>query len=102
MHKSITRVAAIAIGSMLLAGSGTVSAAHKGRSQARPPATMTFAALEQRAIAMGIRPTELKIKYRTAEIEGRDANGRKVEIKLDPGTGAVLEREFDRRSRDHK
>lgn len=94
MYKTIARVAAIATGSLLLAGTVAIATATP-RSQGAGPRPMSFAALEQKAIAMGIRPTELKIGYRTAEIDGRDRDGREVEIKLDPRSGEVLRRKFD-------
>jgi hypothetical protein len=96
MRKSIIRVAIVAAGTLLVAGHAIGAA--PARSDAAPAASqpsMTFAALEDRAIALGIRPTELKIKGRTAEIEGYDASGRKVEVTIDPRSGAVLNRELD-------
>ncbi|WP_326525232.1 PepSY domain-containing protein [Sphingomonas sp.] len=94
MSLSITRVAAIATGSLLLAGTAPVdSATAQPRASAAP--SMSFATLEQKAIGMGIRPTELKIGRRVAEIEGRDGQGREVEVKLDPRSGQVLSRKFD-------
>lgn len=97
MRTSIARIAAIATGSLILAGTAGIGAApaRPGAAPARPQAAITFAALERRALAMGIRPTELKIKRMTAEIEGRDAQGRKVEVTIDPRSGQVLNREFD-------
>lgn len=96
MRKSIVSAVTVAAATLLLAGHAIGAA--PGRSGAAPaasPPSMTFAALEDRAIALGIRPTELKIKGGTAEIEGRDADGRQVEVTIDPRTGAVLNREID-------
>ncbi|MBC9033725.1 PepSY domain-containing protein [Sphingomonas sp. JC676] len=91
------RVAAITVAPLLIAAPGaTGAAAHPNRTaQLAQPAPITFAGLERRAIARGLRPTELKIKAHTAKIEGRDSQGREVEIRLDLRTGEVLHRELD-------
>lgn len=97
MRKPLTHVPVIATAAILLAGATTIGAA-SAQSHAGPTdqqSSMSFAALEQHAHKLGIRPSELKIEYGLAEIEGRDADGRKVEVKLDARTGATLRREFD-------
>lgn len=96
MRKSIVRAAIVTAATLLVAGHaiGAVPARPDAAPAASQP-SMTFAALEDRAIALGIRPTELKIKGRTAEIEGYDASGRKVEVTIDPRSGAVLNCELD-------
>lgn len=97
MRKPLARVPVIATAAVLLAGVTAIGAASAhpdaGSTDGRP--AMSFATLEQHALKLGIRPSELKIEYGLAEIEGRDADGRKVEIKLDARTGATLRREFD-------
>jgi hypothetical protein len=96
MSKFIPHAAALA--AIVLFGPSGVSA-ESPRSQpaqaVRDQGTMTFSALEQQAIGLGVRPVELKIGRRTAAIKGRDRHRRQVELMLDPSNGAVLAREFE-------
>lgn len=94
LFKVVPAVAASAVVLVATATIGT-SSFSPVTAQARQQSSMTFAALERRATALGIRPTELKIKDRLAEIEGWDRDGRKVEVKIDTQSGEVLHREFD-------
>ena len=57
---------------------------------AKPAVPMQLPAIQARAIALGIQPTEFEIKGMIAEVEGTDAQGRKVELVLDRRTGEVL------------
>lgn len=102
MRKTIVRAVVLSAAAFALAGPSLIGAApmrsYKGQAYngpARAPKSMSFAALERRATDMGIQPTELKVKYRVAEIEGWDSQGRKVEVKLDPATGQVFRHGFD-------
>ena len=93
---SLMRAATLTAAATLLAAPAAwLAASARQAGAAAPVAPMTFARLEQRAIALGVRASELKIKTRTAEVEGRDASGRKVELTLDSRTGKVLHRDYD-------
>jgi hypothetical protein len=64
-----------------------------GGAWAKPAAVpMKLPAIEARAVALGVRPTEIEIEGMIAEVEGTDAQGRQVELKLDRRTGEVLHR----------
>ena len=45
--------------------------------------------------AQGIRVTELEVRDRLVEVEGRDASNREVELVVDRRTGEILSRRFD-------
>jgi hypothetical protein len=49
---------------------------------------------QQLAVERGWTVRELKIDDGCYEIEGRDADGRRIEVKLDPATLAVVEMEW--------
>lgn len=68
-----------------------------GAAVAAPPAGgMSFQSVETRARQLGVNPTEIELKNRHAKVEGRDRQGRKVELTLNRQTGAVIKREIDR------
>ena len=56
--------------------------------------------IERRAKAEGIVVTEIDMKTRLAEVEGYDAQSRKVELVIDRQTGEVLERKVKARRHD--
>lgn len=51
--------------------------------------------IESRMSAQGITIEEIELRDRVAEVEGRDATGRKVELLLDRRTGEILSRKHD-------
>jgi len=51
-----------------------------------------MAELEQRGVSEGITMTEIETKQRLAEVEGYDAQSRKVKLVVDRQTGEVLSR----------
>ena len=54
---------------------------------------LNLAEIERRAAAEGIvAVTEIELENRLAEVEGRDAQQRKVELVIDRKTGEVLQR----------
>jgi len=68
-----------------------------GVSWAQQPGTtpanwIGMAELEQRGISEGITVTEIETKQRLAEVEGYDAQSRKVKLVIDRQTGEILSR----------
>ncbi|MGH8178353.1 MAG: PepSY domain-containing protein [Steroidobacter sp.] len=57
--------------------------------------TLSVAELESRVQAQGIKLTEMEIEGLLLEVEGRDAEGREVELVLDRRTGEILSKRFD-------
>jgi len=53
---------------------------------------LSLADIETRMTAQGIQIRELEIKDLVVEVEGRDAQGRKVELLIDRRTGEILSR----------
>jgi len=51
--------------------------------------------IESRMTAQGITIKEIELRDRVAEVEGHDANGRKIELLLDRRTGEILSRKHD-------
>ena len=63
-----------------------------------PPAAekfLTLAEIEQRVTASGIRVTEIEVKDRFVEVEGRDASNREVDLVVDRRSGEILSRKLD-------
>lgn len=58
---------------------------------------LNMAEIERRATAEGIVVTEIETENRLAEVEGRDAQQRKVELVIDRKTGEVLQRKTKQR-----
>jgi hypothetical protein len=58
---------------------------------------LNMAEIERRAISEGIVVTEIELENRLAEVEGRDAQQRKVELVIDRKTGEVLQRKTKQR-----
>jgi hypothetical protein len=56
---------------------------------------LTLSEIEQRVTATGIRVTEIKIKDRIVEVEGRDASSREVDLVVDRRSGEILSRKLD-------
>jgi hypothetical protein len=56
-----------------------------------------LAEIERRATSEGIVVTEIELENRIAEVEGRDAQQRKVELVIDRKTGEVLQRKTKQR-----
>lgn len=56
---------------------------------------LSLAEIENRATQRGLRVEEIEIEGRLVEVEGRDAQGREVELIFDRYTGEVLSEKFD-------
>jgi hypothetical protein len=80
---------------------GLVSAPDQAVAQAArasAPGLLNMAEVEQRAASEGIVVTEIEMENRLAEVEGRDAQQRKVELVIDRKTGEVLQRKTRQRN----
>ncbi len=73
---------------------GTASAQ---TARASTAGLLNMAEIERRATAEGIVVTEIEIENRLAEVEGRDAQQRKVELVIDRKTGEILQRKTKQR-----
>lgn len=67
-------------------------------AQNTPPATevLSLGEIESRLTAQGITIREVELRDRVVEVEGRDAQGRKVELLIDRRTGEILSNKPDR------
>jgi hypothetical protein len=57
---------------------------------------LSLADLESRMVAQGISIREIELRDLVAEVEGRDASGRKVELLVDRRSGEILSRKLDK------
>ena len=64
-------------------------------SPAAPEKFLDLCEIEQRVTATGVRVTEIKIKDRIVEVEGRDASNREVDLVVDRRSGEILSRKLD-------
>ena len=72
-----------------------------GAQQASPPAAtsspvLSLGDIESRLTAQGITIHELELRDSVVEVEGRDAQGKKVELLVDRRNGEILSRKLDR------
>lgn len=65
-------------------------------SQTTPAGVLSLGEIETRVTAQGITIREIELRDRVVEVEGRDANGKKVELILDRRSGEILSRKEDR------
>jgi hypothetical protein len=70
-------------------------------AQTPPPAAAAakmigLCEIESRLIAQGITIREIELRDALVEVEGRDAQGRKVELLLDRRSGEILSQKPDR------
>jgi hypothetical protein len=60
------------------------------------PDLLSLGDIETRLTAQGIKIREIELKDLVVEVEGRDADGRKVELLVDRRTGEILSQKLDR------
>lgn len=66
-------------------------------AQASAPANvLSIADIEARMTAQGISIREIELRDLVAEVEGRDANGRKIELLVDRRSGEILSKKLDK------
>jgi hypothetical protein len=56
---------------------------------------LSLTEIERRVTATGIRVTEIEVKDRIVEVEGRDSSNREVDLVVDRRSGEVLSRKLD-------
>jgi len=56
---------------------------------------LSLTEIERRVTATGIRVTEIEVKDRIVEVEGRDASNREVDLVVDRRSGEILSRKLD-------
>lgn len=89
------------------AGQGALAADPQPAPSASPPATATapvavaskllgLTEIESRLTAQGIRIKEIEIHDKVLEIDGYDAQNRKLELIVDRRSGEILSRRIDR------
>ena len=61
-----------------------------------PSNVLSLADLESRMLAQGISIREIELRDLVAEVEGRDASGRKIELLVDRRSGEILSRKIDK------
>ncbi|HKS58375.1 MAG TPA: PepSY domain-containing protein [Steroidobacteraceae bacterium] len=71
----------------------TLLAATAGAQTTASP--LSLGDLESRMTAQGITIREIELRDHVAEIEGRDAQGRKIELLVDRRSGEILSRKVD-------
>lgn len=83
-----------------LAGSLVVLSLPAGAQQASAPAApanvLSLGDIESRLTAQGIKIREIELRDLVVEVEGRDAQGRKVELLVDRRSGEILSQKLDR------
>ncbi len=83
-----------AIACALIAGAGVAVA--QATNPAAPANVLSISDIESRMVAQGITIKEIELKDLVAEVEGRDASGKKVELLIDRRSGDILSRKIDR------
>jgi type IV secretory pathway TrbL component len=56
---------------------------------------LSLGEIERKATATGIRVSEIEVKDRIVEVEGRDSKNRKVELEVDRRSGEILSRKVE-------
>ena len=56
---------------------------------------LSLTEIERRVTATGVRVTEIEVKARIVEGEGRDSSNREVELVVDRRSGEILSRKID-------
>jgi hypothetical protein len=100
MGNSVKRVAVtagvVAIGVALLAlSAGPVGAQVSGATETGVRPLLSLTEIEKVANAHGVRVTELEVKDKIVEVEGRDATDREVKLLVDRRSGEVLSRKLE-------
>jgi hypothetical protein len=72
------------------------ASAQQAATAAAPPAVLSLGDIEARLTAQGIEIREIELRDLVVEVEGRDAQGRKVELLVDRRSGEILSHKPDR------
>lgn len=83
-----------------LAGTLAFMSLPAGAQQASQPeassTVLSLGEIESRLTAQGITIREIELRDAVVEVEGRDAQGREVELLVDRRSGEILSRKLDR------
>jgi hypothetical protein len=90
MSHPIARSIVLASLLAVTAGMSFASAQSVSENSISTAGAMSLGEIEQRLVAQGLRITEIEIKDLLVEVEGYDAQGRKVKQVLDRRSGEVL------------
>ena len=91
-----SRFAPVVLCATLFAGAG-LAGAQTQTAPAAPNAMLSLTELESRVVAQGITVREIELRDLVAEIEGRDAQGREVELLIDRRSGEILSRKVEKK-----
>ena len=84
----------------LLAGILALMSLSAGAQQASsPPLCLSLGDIESRLTAQGITIREIELRDPVVEVEGRDAQGRKIELLVDRRNGEILSQKLDKSTR---
>lgn len=101
LNRSVLPGIALAAGLALCTVAGPAIAADPAPAAAAPaastapPKVLGLTEIENRLAAEGIRIKEIELRDKLLEVEGYDAQNRKVELIVDRRSGEILSRRFD-------
>lgn len=87
--------AAVAASVLILAMPVAALSAEPHPDPAAGVETLSLAEIESRLQAQGISVEEMEAEGLLVEVEGRDAEGREIELKIDRRNGEVLARKYE-------
>ena len=79
-----------------LAFMGLPAGAQEAQAPTATSPVLSLGDIESRLTAQGITIHEIELRDAVVEVEGRDAQGRKVELLVDRRSGEILSRKLDR------
>jgi hypothetical protein len=85
-----------AIPAALCFGLALLTSQAGAQETAKPAGVLSLCDLESRLTAKGIEIRELELRDNVVEVDGRDSQGRKVELLVDRRSGEILEQKLDR------
>jgi uncharacterized membrane protein YkoI len=94
LHPRLTSFRSAAAATVLMIAGGVAIA--QTTAPATPANVLSIADIESRMVAQGISIKEIELRDLVVEVEGRDANGRKVELLVDRRNGEILSRKLDK------
>jgi len=94
LHSKLKSLRPALAASMLIVAGGVAVA--QTTAPATPANVLSIADIESRMVAQGISIKEIELRDLVVEIEGRDANGKKVELLVDRRNGEILSRKLDK------
>lgn len=96
-HRTFFLSTALALATATVGLAALPGQASAQTARASTAGLLNMAEIERRATSEGIVVTEIELENRLAEVEGRDAQQRKVKLVIDRKTGEVLQRKTKER-----